>query len=156
MILPHLTSQIAYIPITHRRRRRSDSEDVEQKQFTEIEDEQTQEKNTKKEEKPLLSVKDFKSLIMTALIFLSIFAWVEVMAAFYNKWYFDKMNKHNDENRIAGVFSLQHLVRHIPKGKTAEDTENVTEDLPPFAKAGYATLLSLVTLLVWKILSNLK
>lgn len=92
----------------------------------------------------ILSSREIRSLIVSALIFLTVFAWVDVIASTYREHIF---NKNRMGPRNAGMMPPR-FPHHVPQSLTSR-----TEDLDLKAKIGYASILSMVAVSAFFLLS---
>lgn len=109
----------------------------------------------------VISFDEFKTLIVTALIFLTVFSFVDVFASVYRNAYEDRYGEvsdsnyayiYNDKKPIAMLSGalMPDVLHKLPKTKIPRAN---FENLPTKAKLGYSILLSIITLLTWAILS---
>jgi hypothetical protein len=120
----------------------------------------------------IITMRDFKSLILTALIFLTIFAWVDVLAAYYKNYYYyygrdvklqrkKKLLLHYGDdttNNIAGMIPPDILHR-LPKHQIHSSSLDTNDDNDDTAisidkknanmKLGYAIILSGISFFIW-------
>ena len=81
----------------------------------------------------VLSGKEVRSLIVSALIFLSVFAWVDALATAYRSKILQQR-----PHAVAGMPFFPH---HIPENLNP----NTLQDLDVRSKIGYAALLTAIT-----------
>jgi hypothetical protein len=93
-------------------------------------------------EKWVLSSKELRSLIVSALIFLTIFAWVDVVATMYKNHLLNKQEEH-----LAG-FPPPRFPHHVPENLQAN-----TQKFDMKNKVGYAIILTGITMAVFVTLS---
>lgn len=162
---------LGYVPVVHRHHQNKKKEKEKVHEFQEFDikkpeietitskykykKEGDENKSKNDNDNKIMSMKDFKSLILTALVFLTIFAWVDVLAAFYKSYYYEYRLKHNNYPILkAGSPAFVHtvdIVHKLPKSKLPRDN---LQEMDAKMKAGYAIILTLVTGIVWIILDK--
>lgn len=153
-IFYHVKAATGYIPVIHQKQKFKNKNENEFKSKSKHKHE-----HENKREK-ILTSHDFKSLIVTALIFLTIFAWTDVFASIYKGYYLKKYNNNinnnknknmNNNNNLAGFISPD-IIHKLPKHQIPR--ENIDE-LDSKAKIGYASILTIATCAIWLILSKI-
>lgn len=111
-------------------------------------------KQEKERHKPILWIldsKEFRSLIISALIFIAIFAWSDVLAIAYrdhiapnngNNQNGNNQNGNNQNDTRTAGFAI-HIPHHIP-----ENFASTIKDIDLRAKIGYATIISAISILL--------
>lgn len=123
----HSKAAMGYVPVVHNRQNLVQNNDI----------------NTKH---AILSSRDIKSLVMSALIFLSVFAWADVLASIYRVYYLGQ-----NAPKYAGMLPLK-LPHHVPENMKPR----TLEDLDTRAKIAYALLLSGATCIITLALNSTK
>lgn len=94
----------------------------------------------------IMSSREIRSLIVSALIFLVVFAWVDVLATAYRNRYLPPLRP-VDELALAPFYKIRSP-HEIPSELRAK-----TQELTVGRKIGYASLLSLITVGFYLLLS---
>lgn len=94
----------------------------------------------------ILSSREIRSLIMSALIFLTIFAWMDVIAIKY-KNYIMGSDINASDNINAGI-PLTHKLSKLPHRLPSNLAETISE-LNVKSKIGYAVILSCITSILY-------
>ena len=101
----------------------------------------------------VLSSKEIRSLIVSALIFLVVFSWIDVVASAYRNHYL----KLDTPDKILASAPLQAInkINKIPKSphRVPDELRATTEELTVKRKIGYSVLLSVIAIVFYVLLS---